>query len=615
MRGSVKGYGIISYAGFKMEQLLTEMQRELRPQKGRLVRFLPLFPAELIQNMPYVGTSGRCASPSGFTVDPILYHEMLYREMPQLYVGENAVRCLRDGDFVGRDVFVDEAWVQHFPQYADFLGERLYVRLIGGGFQGVAVPQSLYPLSEEWLSAVEDKLGITQTAQAAAEYIGKRIRKGERCDIHLFESDYMQQTGLSTFWLQQRDLNRYRQNLQYTQQAPSAAPQAQSVPQYVPSLVACDLFTDYRSAPFTQKLAQLYFEGDDYISDFWIPWKQAWTLGDLKRKAISARQLCQGYQLPPAAVAEGAVYPATLRVVTVHAAQLPMKIAEIGANRCYGVPSVPTGAATKLVYIENSKSLIESGVLRCESLRLLMEQTTLSEEAWLAMRQDAYDNWLLGCLTDELLTRDRVLAGLDLAMPGVREALAQYDVRVERLEKQTRRTAQNGCARYAEQTEYLQRKYRFHIGIDQNDAPFYPDEQLEQQVQELFAMRNPLPTYDWRELWKIDAMTPSEKTAEDGKVQALAACAETAEATEAVKANETAEKTEKIEKAEKTEKAAALAEEVKVQEAMPAAAVEQPAETTPQKKAAKRKPKTAAASKRKGGKKTSAADSEQISFL
>ena len=513
MRDSITGSGIISYSGLRLDELLLCMQQELDPDGDRLCRFLPLFPAELIQNMPYVGLNGRCAAPSGFTVDPLLYHDMLLHEIPELYTGENAVRCIRDGDFIGKDMYVDAAWADHFPQYADFLGEKLYVRLIGGGYQGVAVPQSLYPLGAEWLDYVERKLGITQRAQDAARYIANRIRKGEHFEVTQYESDYLQATGVSTFWVKQSDLEHYRRNQQYVsgKVQPVIYSGDAAVPQYVPSLVACDLFTDYYDTPFTKKLAQLFYEGDDYVSDFWIPWRQAWTFGDLKRNAINALLLCQGYQMPPSAMADGAKYPATLRVVSIQAGHLPMQMAEISANSCYGKPSVPTGAATKLIYIPNSKALIENGTLRCESLRLLMEQTALSEMEWLEMRKGAFLNWQYSRLNDELLARDRVLNGLDLTMPGVSEALEPYNRRIDALERELSEYNVDDSGAAKEQCHYLQRKYRFTTGACEADLPYFLDEQLEASIGELAAMRNAMPVYDWRELWKINTEPQCEE--------------------------------------------------------------------------------------------------------
>ena len=146
--------GIISYAGLMRDALLAQAKAAFAqaqpPVSGRFDAFLPLFPVELVQNMDYVGaveSRGAKVAPSGFSIDPMEYHRKLYAQLPELYAGDNYARNFDyEGHFAGRGVFaVDAAWVEYFPQYQPFLGEKLTVYLIGGGSQAVAVPESVYP--------------------------------------------------------------------------------------------------------------------------------------------------------------------------------------------------------------------------------------------------------------------------------------------------------------------------------------------------------------------------------------------------------------------------------------------------------------------------------------
>ena len=103
---------------------------------------------------------GAKVAPSGFSIDPIEYHRKLYTQLPELYAGENYARNFDyEGHFSGRGVFaVDAVWVEHFPQYQPFLGEKLALYLIGGGSQAVAVPESVYPRGGGVLSAAEQAM-------------------------------------------------------------------------------------------------------------------------------------------------------------------------------------------------------------------------------------------------------------------------------------------------------------------------------------------------------------------------------------------------------------------------------------------------------------------------
>ena len=140
--------GIISYAGLNREVLLAKAKAMFAqaqpPVAGRFDAFLPIFPLELVQNMDYAGPTdarGAHVAANGFSIDPVEYHRKLYAQLPELYAEDNYKRNFDyEGRYVGRGVFtVDRAWVDHFPQYQPFMGEKLYIYLIGGGAQSRAV--------------------------------------------------------------------------------------------------------------------------------------------------------------------------------------------------------------------------------------------------------------------------------------------------------------------------------------------------------------------------------------------------------------------------------------------------------------------------------------------
>ena len=91
--------GIISYAGLMRDALLAQAKAAFAqaqpPVSGRFDAFLPLFPVELVQNMDYMGgfeARSTKVGPSGFSIDPIVYHRKLYAQIPGLYAQDNYAR-------------------------------------------------------------------------------------------------------------------------------------------------------------------------------------------------------------------------------------------------------------------------------------------------------------------------------------------------------------------------------------------------------------------------------------------------------------------------------------------------------------------------------------------
>ena len=74
MRLTTRQNGIISYAGLDEKALWAGAKRAFIQADGPVPRrfraFLPLFPAELIQNMSYAGPGARRANAAGFPSTP-----------------------------------------------------------------------------------------------------------------------------------------------------------------------------------------------------------------------------------------------------------------------------------------------------------------------------------------------------------------------------------------------------------------------------------------------------------------------------------------------------------------------------------------------------------------
>ena len=206
--------GILSYAGSSKDTLFAQAVQafvQMGDAPARFASFVPIFPFELIQNMEYVGTKTKTkprVAPSGFSIDPCEYHRKLAIRMPELYTGENVLRNYDyAGNYQGRSVFaVDGAWVEHFPQYQPFAGEKLTIYLLGGGHQAVAVPESLYPRGMWMLAAAEKQMQVTRRAEEFMQYAQIRMASGEGYDGEAFGADYLADVRLEPVTVFQREI-------------------------------------------------------------------------------------------------------------------------------------------------------------------------------------------------------------------------------------------------------------------------------------------------------------------------------------------------------------------------------------------------------------------------
>ena len=511
--------GVISYAGLSREALLAQAKAAFAqaqpPVPARFDAFLPLFPVELVQNMDYVGaveSRGAKVAPSGFSIDPIEYHRKLYTQLPELYAGENYARNFDyEGHFSGRGVFaVDAVWVEHFPQYQPFLGEKLALYLIGGGSQAVAVPESVYPRGGGVLSAAEQAMQVTQRADMYAQYARTRVSGGDAYDPDAYAGEYLRVAGLAPVCFTQAELGRILQDLSivkglqnegasvglYTENAR----RAERVNQYVPMRYACDLFTGEAVDKHTARLAQLCHTDSDYVSDLWIPYQDFCAYMDRARGTLDVRALCEGYQIAPAYDAEtgGGRYPDAVRVAVVRDRDLPLMAGEVINNPAYGNGMGPRGILGRQVYIADSREMIRQRKLTLETMAVTSENTALPPEEYRRSLALAILQEHKGRLVDAMYRRETALRQIDPDAPVYEKARQLLNERVERLEAVVNKeAAQSGMSQmsgYDADIDYLRR-----MGLDREGepeetrgrkpVPFAHDAQREQSIESGYAMR------------------------------------------------------------------------------------------------------------------------------
>lgn len=516
MRLTTRQRGIISYAGLDEAALWNGAKRAFmqadNPPPRRFRAFLPLFPVELVENMSYLGSGSRKANEAGFSMDPDEYHRQLSADEPSLYVGDNRARVFDpQGLFRGGIVTVDEAWAGRFPQYQPFLGEKLMIHMIGGGHQAVAVPESIFPRGGGVLAAAERELHITQRARHYAEFLAQRLSQGESYDAPGLEDEYLRQNGLDAVCVRQKELGRVMQDLSIVRSLQDASQQdndqytenakrAEGIHQYVPLCTACDTFESIPITRATARLMQLYYQGDSFISDFWLPYQDAAAYIDRGRMTLDMQALCRGFQIPPAFDPQtgGGRYPDQVRVVAVQDRTLRPMAADALNNPAYGSGMGPMGLLNKLTYLPDSREHLRQGRLREETFQLLVENTLVSPEDFLNMRALALWQEDKGRLTDAMYRRESALSQMQPGAPDTLRAARLLDDQVSLWHRRVKQAGQklSQLSGYDADIEYLTRMRRSREGVPQEENFFFsPDPLREKCIESGYAMRSAAPAY------------------------------------------------------------------------------------------------------------------------
>ena len=511
--------GIISYAGLNREVLLAKAKAMFAqaqpPVAGRFDAFLPIFPLELVQNMDYAGptdTRGARVAANGFSIDPVEYHRKLYAQLPELYAEDNYKRNFDyEGRYVGRGVFtVDRVWVDHFPQYQPFMGEKLYLYLIGGGAQAVAVPESVYPRGGGVLGVAETALQITQRASLYVQYTKARIAAGDTYNAEAFGDDFLTATKQHAVTFLQKELRRLLQDLSIVKNLQNdggavglyteTARLAERVNQYVPMRYACDLFSAEAVDKPTARLAQLYNADADFVSDLWIPYQDLYAYMDKRTQTLDVRALCEGYQIAPRYDPEtgGGRYPDAVRVAVVRDRELPLLTAAVLNNPAYGNGMGPRGKIGRQVYIADSREMIRQRKLAVEEITLDTANLTLPPAEYRRCLALAVLQEHKGRLVDAMYRRETALRQIDPETPVFAKASQLLTDRVEKLESVVRReAAQSGMSQmsgYDADIDYLRRMQRDREGeLEEAEGkkpiPFVRDPLREQSIESGYAMR------------------------------------------------------------------------------------------------------------------------------
>lgn len=510
--------GILSYAGLDKAALFRQAKQFYQQENGtdRFSAFMPLFPVELVQNMRYIGKGGSLSafvSRNGFSIDRSEYYRQLYDEMPRLFAGDNYTRNFDfDGHFVGRGVMtVDRVWADTFPQYEPFMGEKLVLYMIGGGGQAVAVPESIYPRGGGVLHSAEMDMRICARGEHYAAYVKQRVDEGEDYDAERFGREYLRRFMLAPVALNQKELGRIMQDMSLVRslkEDETVEPgrfsefsrRGGNLPQYVPYQLACDTFERMPITRSTARLMQLYYSGDEHISDFWFSYQEAGEYIDRASMTLDVRALCQGYQIPPryAPELQGGKYPDQVRLVTVQDRSLQPMVANTINNPAYGSGMNPLGMINKQIFLEDSAELLRTDRLAQENTALKCENLFVAEREYVCMLEKAATQENLGRLIDTMYRREAVLTQLREGSDAYCKAREMLDDQMARYEAITQAAAarkeRTQLSGYDADIDYLHRLELSRLPQDdeENQPPvrFAPDALRMLSIESGFTMRS-----------------------------------------------------------------------------------------------------------------------------
>lgn len=271
---------------------------------------------------------------------------------------------------------------------------------------------------------------------------------------------------------------------------PQPAPEC-IIAQYAPYRYACDFFEPFAITRHRIRLAQLYYEGNPFISDLWLPWQDVNAYVDKRRRAVDVRALCEGFQIAPATdpSEKGGLYPNRIRVVNVCDLSLKPMAASTLNNPAYGSGLNPMGMLNRLICLPNSEQLLQDGKLKEEACSLSCENLQVPEADFLRMR--AFAEWQehKGRLIDAMYQRETALSQMKPHTASYERARDVLNAKVDRLSTLVRLTPGGyiQSSGYDADIDYLRRKCIHRKG---DPTPFYPDPHREASIESGFAMRS-----------------------------------------------------------------------------------------------------------------------------
>jgi hypothetical protein len=254
---------------------------------------------------------------------------------------------------------------------------------------------------------------------------------------------------------------------------------------------ACDRFAPQPADERSTKLAQLYFADNDFISDLWIPYADAYACVDRRTMALDARALCEAFQIAPRYDPEtgGGRYPDAVRVAAVRDSALTPLAAQAHNNPAFGNGQSPQGGPAVQVCIPDSREQVCRRGLTIEKCSFTVGNLSVEPEATRRMLALGVLQEHKGRLVDALYRRETALRLIDPALPAYEKARVMLAKRADRLlstvGKETEALGDVPLSGYDAEIDYLRR-----MGLAREEAAgFTRNEETERGIEGGYAMR------------------------------------------------------------------------------------------------------------------------------
>ena len=145
---------------------------------------------ELIVDMPLTDNHKK-GNAEGWLRDRSFYFKEIMSRNPDAISIPNQLRIKS-----GYNIKVDETFIKAYPEYAPFLGDKLFHHHIGDGRQAIAIPAALH-IDNIGIHTAEDLSGITKAAKDYSDFSKKKILENPKITDDQVHHDYITYTELN----------------------------------------------------------------------------------------------------------------------------------------------------------------------------------------------------------------------------------------------------------------------------------------------------------------------------------------------------------------------------------------------------------------------------------
>lgn len=132
------------------------------------------YPDNLIIDSDFLSKNINCANSQGWERDCNKYFKILLKIHPEYFSKSNKEKI--ENNIAPT---VNKRFLEHFPQYASFLKQKLVVHHIGGDGQMVAIPENIHSKGFGEVHNIEKKLGIRDVAMSFSNQVEIQINSGK----------------------------------------------------------------------------------------------------------------------------------------------------------------------------------------------------------------------------------------------------------------------------------------------------------------------------------------------------------------------------------------------------------------------------------------------------